>query len=49
VNPMAQKSLLKYATVKTEAKVKNDSDSDDDGDFSKFGSKTASKKLKEAR
>jgi hypothetical protein len=46
---MAQKSLLKYANVKTDIKTKRDSDSDEDGDFSKFGSKNADKKLKEAR
>jgi len=52
VNPMSQKGLLKYAMNKDKVDnvkfVEDDnSDSDNDGDFSKFGSKKASKQTKE--
>lgn len=39
VQPVAQNSLLKYALNKEEKKRPADSDSDDEQDFSKFGSK----------
>jgi hypothetical protein len=43
VNPLSQKGLLKYAMNKDSKDNKgvksDDSDSDNDGDFSKFGSK----------
>lgn len=48
VNPMSQKGLLKYA-INKETKEKDSSDSDNDGDFSKFGSKKAQKDAKAAR
>jgi hypothetical protein len=45
VNPISQKGLLKYAMNKDkiEKKGADSSDSDNDGDFSKFGSKKAQK------
>ena len=42
VNPVSMKGLLKYAKNKdTSKKDADSSDSDDNGDFSKFGSKKA--------
>jgi hypothetical protein len=48
---MSQKGLLKYAAKSTKEQAANDSDdvSDDDGDYSKFGSKKVNKADKEAR
>ena len=50
VNPMSQKGLLKYALnqKKTEKKA-NDSDSNEESDFSKFQSKKDMEKEKEKR
>jgi len=53
VNPMSQKGLLKYAVNKPTTGNNNeeagDSDSDDDQDFSKFGSKKLTAEQKKAR
>ena len=53
VNPMSQKGLLKYALNKDKVDEKkfvdDGSDSDNDQDFSKFGSKKAAQAEKERR
>lgn len=53
VNPMSQKGLLKYALNKDKVDQKkfvdDNSDSDNDQDFSKFGSKKAAQAEKERR